>query len=376
MNNTGRLGIVAALVSTLALGTAYAQSSENQRNQKDQQSQQNQQSQQTQQSQQSQNQDDQSTGVSHPPPDSTIQATEMPPNPAPPSKPSPAIPATSANASAPAGAQGVAAPANPPRTGRGAQGAGSAQAANPDDGIVTSVPAANAGDTGNDNDDNNPDYGIVTSAPPANAGATTPDGWNADNAIVNSVPVDPNALAEGTNITVQLKQDLSTNSTEAGSTFIADVTQNVYNGSQLVIPAGSEMRGRVVHVSHGHHLINRATIMLRPDMIVLPDGTAYHLYATAVESFAPGTDVNDEGGIVASHHYVKDAVEYGAGAGAGAAAGGAIGGPVGAGTGAVVGTGLVGTHMLMQPPQSADLPKGSMLIFSLTEPMPLTPTTN
>jgi hypothetical protein len=91
---------------------------------------------------------------------------------------------------------------------------------------------------------------------------------------------------------------------------------------------------------------------------------------------APGTGVNDEGGIVATHHYGKDAVEYGAGAGVGAAAGGAIGGPVGAGVGSLVGTGLVGTHMMTQPMQAADLPLGSVLIFSLTEPMPLTPTKN
>ena len=357
----GRLAILAALASTLALGTAYAQSSQNQQNQKDQQNQQSQQ----------QSQDDQTTGVSNPPPDSTIQATEMlpPPSPTPTAKPSPAIPATSASAAAPAGA---------PATAQTNPGTSPKPATYTDDDIVSGASPANAsGNAANDANDNNPDdYGIVTSAPPASAGASAPDSWNASDAIVNSVPVDPNALTEGTNITVLLSQSLSTNSTQPGATFTAEVSQNIYNGSQLVIPAGSQMRGRVVHIAHGHHLINRAAIMLRPDMIVLPDGTAYHLYAVAVESFAPGTDVNDEGGIVASHHYVKDAVEYGAAAGAGAATGGAIAGPVGAGAGAVVGTGLVGTHMLMQPMEAANLPKGAMLIFSLTEPMPLTPTKN
>jgi hypothetical protein len=368
IENTGKYVVLAGLVSALALGTAYGQSSQNQQDQKTQQTQQSQQSQQT---QQSQNQDDQYTGVSHPPPDSSIDANEMPapPAPAPVAKPSPAIPATPAST-----------PATQPSAGTAPAQAKAAQAANPDDGIVTSVPAASAGgNAANGEQDNNPDgYGIVTSVPPANdsAAATTPDGWNANEAIVNVVPVDPNALGPGTNISVRLKQALSTDSTETGATFRAEVTENIYNGSQLVIPAGSEMRGTVVHIAHGHHLINRANIMLRPDMIVLPDGTAYHLYATAVESFAPGTDVNDEGAIVASHHFAKDAVEYGAGAGAGAAAGGVIAGPVGAGAGAVVGTGLVGTHMLRQPTQAAELPKGSMLIFSLTEPMPLTPTKN
>jgi type IV secretory pathway VirB10-like protein len=363
MNHTMRLSIVVALASAVALGTAAAQSSQNG---------QSGQSGQNQQTQPKQGQAQDNTGVSNPPPDSTIQADEMPAPPAPAPKPSPAVPATASQAS---GAQTNAAPV-PAQT---AQTMPATQPVDPGDDIVSGPAPATANTSTNlasGQDDNNPDdFGIVTSVPPP-AAATTPDGWNPDNAIVTSVPVDPNALAEGTNITVRLKQDLSTKSTQAGATFSADVTQNVYNGSQLVIPAGSEMRGRVMHVSQGHRLVSRATIRLRPDMIVLPDGTAYHLYATAVESKAPGTSVNDEGGIVAGHHYKKDAVEYGAGAGVGAATGGAFGGPVGAGVGSLVGTGLVGTHMLTQPPAAADLPQGSVLIFSLTEPMPLTPTKN
>lgn len=347
--------ILAALVGALAVGTAQAQSAQNGQNQQNQ-------------PKPTQTQDN--SGVSTPPPDSTIEANEPLPSdtPAAPAKPSPAVPATTApQSSAPSNA----APAP-------AQSTTATQPVDPGDDIVSGPASATAtnSNTASGEDDNNPDdYGIVTSVPPATP-APAPGTWNPNTAIVTSVPIDPNALAEGTNITVRLKQDLSTNSTQAGATFSAEVTQNVYNGSQLVIPAGSEMRGRVVHVSQGHHLISRATIRLRPDMIVLPDGTAYHLYAVAVESYADGTAVNDEGGIVAGHHYKKDAVEYGSGAGIGAAAGGAFGGPVGAGAGAVVGTGLVGTHMLLQAPSAANLPQGSELVFSLTEPMPLTPTKN
>jgi len=41
-----------------------------------------------------------------------------------------------------------------------------------------------------------------------------------------------------------------------------------------------------------------------------------------------------------------------------------------------VGAGVVTAHMLMARPAAADLPQGSMLVFSLTEPMALTPTKN
>jgi hypothetical protein len=91
---------------------------------------------------------------------------------------------------------------------------------------------------------------------------------------------------------------------------------------------------------------------------------------------AQGTHTNQEGGIEASTHYRKDAVEYGAGTGVAALAGGEMAGPVGAGVGSVVGASAVTTHMLLQHPQAADLPQGSVVVFSLTEPMELTPTKN
>jgi hypothetical protein len=62
--------------------------------------------------------------------------------------------------------------------------------------------------------------------------------------------------------------------------------------------------------------------------------------------------------------------------GTGAVVGGVVGGPVGAGVGTLVGAGAATTHMLLQNPQGAKLPQGTLLVFSLTEPMSLTPTKN
>jgi hypothetical protein len=269
------------------------------------------------------------TGVSHPPSDNTIQADEDAPPPvvthAP--KPSAAIP-------------------------------------------VTPKPSAAIPQPGN------PDYNVVPSAAGSTRASLTKRPWNPDDDIVNVVPSDANALAEGTNIRVRLSEDLSTADTRPGQTFRAAVAQDVYKDGRVIIPAGAEMRGRVVQVSQGHHLGPHATIRLRPETVMLPDGTAYHLYADAVQSMAPHTRANDEGGIVASPHYKKDAIEYGAAAGTGAIAGGAIAGPVGAGVGSLVGAGAMTTHMLLAKPPAADLPRGSMLVFSLTRPMELTPTRN
>jgi hypothetical protein len=307
---------------------------------------------------------DQDTGVSHPPPDSTIQADEdinqpAPPAPAPLPKPSAAIPITPAAPPAPAVAAAPAASPVPP----------------PDAAAPAPAPANSpfAGEV------DNTDMGIVTVVPAPGTVAASPlqtRPAGADYGIVSDVPYNPYDLREGTNITVRLGQALSTTDTQPGTAFTASVLKDVYSDGKVIIPAGSEMRGRVVSVSQGHHLGPHATIRLRPDVVVLPDGTAYHLYAEVVESDAPGTRADDEGGIEASNHYKKDVVEEGAAAGAGAVAGGAIAGPVGAGVGTLVGAGAATTHLLLQDPRAAKLPEGTLLIFSLTQPMGLTPTKN
>lgn len=315
MKSMGRIAFFAAVASCLIVSAAIAQSTPPPA-----------------QNQQNQNQSqDQSTGVSHPPSDDTIQADEDELAPAPAPKPSAAIPL-----------QPTPRPAAADKTGE-----------NPDYGIVTAPGSSNSGVALHTRAESNPDYGIVT-----------------------YVPDNPNELAEGTNIRVALTQDLSTADTVRGARFEARLTGNVYKGGRVIIPAGSELRGEVVHVSQGHHLGPHATIRLRPDVVVLPNGTEYHLIAEVVESDAPGTRVNEEGGIEASVRYKKDALEYSAGAGTGAIAGAAIAGPVGAGVGSVVGASAVTAHMLMTHPEAANLPQGSVLIFSLTEPMELTATKN
>lgn len=316
MKFTGGFATLAVLAGSLVLSTAFAQSTQPTQNQPPSQDQ-------TQ---------PPMTGVSHPPADDTIQADEDAPPPvavpAPMAKPSAAIPMTTAR-----------------------------------------TPAATPGP-------GDPDYGMVTSVPETTTASLTKRGWNPDDEMVNVVPSNPNELASGTNIRVRLSQNLSTRDAHAGESFRAVVDRDVSKEGRIIIPVGAEMRGRIVQVSQGHHVGPHATLRLRPDMILLPDGTAYHLYADAVQSKVAGTRTDDEGGIQASPHYRKDAIEYGAGAGAGAIAGGEIAGPVGAGVGSLVGASAVTVHMLLAHPDAANLPQGAVLVFSLTEPMDLTPTKN
>ena len=282
------------------------------------------------------------TGVSNPPADDTITVSQDEPTPAP--KPSPAV------AAAPA------APVNPPAT---TTATASATASNPDEGIVTTLPSS-----------------ANTPAPSTSATLETRPAYNPDADIVGYVPSPNNELAEGTNIRVRLLDTLSTKETNAGTAFKAQVATDVYKNGRVIIPAGSELRGRVVNVTQGHHFGPAATLRLRPDVVILPDGTAYHLYAQVIESKAPNTRTDSEGGIQPSSHLKKEAIEYGAGAGTGAIVGAKIAGLHGAVIGSLIGAGVITVHLMMQHPEMAEVPKGSVVTFSLTEPMDLMPTRN
>lgn len=310
-----------------------------------------------------------SSGVAQPPPDDIIRADEDMSNPPPPptaslpsaaapeapAKPSAAIPATTAPKPVTTAATPV--PVAKPAIHPGVFG----EVDNTDDGIVTAVPSH-------------------ASAPAPTPGfqqrESADTGDSSDYGIVSYVPFNPNDLRTGTNISVRLKESLSTARTEAGAPFTATVRMDVYNDNTVVVPAGSELRGRVLHVSQGHHFGLHASMRLHADMIVLPDGTSYRVDADVIESYAPGTDANDEGSVVASTHYTKDAIQYGGAVGTGAVVGGVVGGPIGAGAGALVGAGAETTHLLLQSPSAANLPKGAVLIFCLNQPMHLTPTKN
>ena len=303
-----------------------------------------------------QSNDSQYQGVSHPPSNDTITADQLPAyNTAPVThaKPSPQ----------------VTAPPPPSQT------------------TATSAytpPAASASSSQSRYD--NTDYGIVTvPVTPRQAARDYPQSdptlqqrpnYNENNDIVTSVPGSSYALPEGTEIRVRLDNALSTDTTTAMTPFQGRVMVDVLNGGSVVIPAGSVLRGRVTEVSQGHHFGPAANLRLRPDVIILPDGTAYHLYARVIDSEAPGTQTGSEGGIQPNGHVVKKSLEYGVGVGTGAMVGAELAGPAGALAGSLIGAGLVTTHLLTQHPTSANVPAGSELVFSLTEPMELTPTRN
>lgn len=293
---------------------------------------------------------DQYQGVSQPPPDDTIVATPDTPPPAVTPKPSPR----------------VYAPPPPPSS-------VSRTPAMPRTRSVSDAPVVTTGPNPPARWDNT-DYGIITTPVPVGEDDPVPP----DTAILHvrdsSRTSGPsNALAVGTQIQVRIAQALSTDTTLTGAAFRGKVMLNVVQGGSIIIPAGSTLRGRVAQVDQGHRFGGTAVLRLRPETIILPDGTAYRLDAEATSSEAAGVRIGSEGAILPSSHLLKQTAEYGLGVGTGAAVGAGLAGPAGALVGSVAGAGVVTTHILVQPPHAVNVPAGAAITFSLTQPLDLTP---
>ncbi len=223
----------------------------------------------------------------------------------------------------------------------------------------------------------NPDAGIVGDTPGNVASTATGSNLeptlyersvNPDADIVQVQPKHSGALDTGTLIRVRIQEALSTSKTAPGDPFTAIVMSPVEQSGKVIIPMGAELKGRVVSVHAGKAMRGKATMRLRPDVVTMPDGSRYMLHAQVVETQGTDTRADGEGFVTSKSHVKKDAIQYGAVAGGGAIVGATLGGPTGALVGAGIGAGFVTVHLLVQNHQ-AQLPKDSVLIFGLTEPM-------
>jgi hypothetical protein len=172
-------------------------------------------------------------------------------------------------------------------------------------------------------------------------------------------------LPEGTIIRMALNEELSTGESQAGSDFSGRVASDVLSSGRVVIPQGSEVVGKVVRVTEGRRFGSPATIRLRPDVVVLPDGNRYVLRAQVLDTSGKSR-VDGEGTMKPKSRVKTNVIKETAGIGTGAVAGAIIGGPPGALVGSLIGVGVMTTNILVQHPASVRVPKDSTLTLSLT----------
>ncbi len=178
-------------------------------------------------------------------------------------------------------------------------------------------------------------------------------------------------LGEGTTIRVRLLGRLSTRTSEKGEAFRSRVASDVLRGGRVLIPAGTEIDGRVVQVSSGH-AGGHGSMRLRPETVILPDGARFRLHAEITGIPGSKNHIAGENAIVPDSRLKRDTIEYGGAVGGGAATGAIVAGPVGALTGSLIGAGVITAHLLISHPQ-ATLEPGTAMLFTLTEPLDLVP---
>jgi hypothetical protein len=197
-----------------------------------------------------------------------------------------------------------------------------------------------------------------------------------DGGIVTTAPATINALPAGTQVEAFLQAPISTQSTPAGSHFVAVLNADIVQNGVVVLPAGSLIKGRLTHVKPGNHGVGPAAIHLQPDSINTLDGTGYALKAevTGLDHFK-ASRVNSEGTIVSNGNGKNAALAFGVTTGTAIVSGAIIGGGVGAAVGLGVGAGIA-TVWYFKHDHQQTLPAGTEIVFTLQDNLQLNPATH
>ena len=142
----------------------------------------------------------------------------------------------------------------------------------------------------------------------------------------------PISVPEGATLPLVLETAISSETSRSGDVVVARLAEDVRVGEKVVVPAGSEVRGRVTAAVPSGRVKTRAHLAFDFDTLVL-GGKSHTIGARAVD-------------ITAGDTHKKDAATIGIGAGAGAIVGAIVDGGKGAGVGALIG-GATGTGVVL-----------------------------
>jgi type IV secretion system protein VirB10 len=209
-------------------------------------------------------------------------------------------------------------------------------------------------------------YGLTESAPPAPKPAANPvPPASAQQSNLTGRTVVP----AGTQISIRLRETLSSQRNERDDEFRAEVLKGVEVNSLVVIPAGSQIYGTITHVKRAGRIRGRSEMNLRFDEIELPSGSRFPLEATvvSVEEQADEEVKDDEGTIQGTSTKGKDAKKIGFTTGIGALIGVLTGGGSGAKVGAAVGAVGGSAGVLATRGRDIVLPSGTELQIKLDQ---------
>ncbi len=165
-----------------------------------------------------------------------------------------------------------------------------------------------------------------------------------------NVPARRGEVPAGTDLDVRLERDLSSATAQVEDRFTATTVVDLYQGNDVLIPAGSTLRGVVSSVNKATRIDRKGSLTVAFDQITI-HGRAYPLHGT-VQQALESEGVRGEAGKI------------GAGAGVGAILGGILGGAKGALLGILIGGG--GTIAATEG-KDVTLPAGTVLRVRLDQ---------
>jgi len=194
-------------------------------------------------------------------------------------------------------------------------------------------------------------------------GANTNIASNTASAPPAYTPPAPVTIPEGTTLSVNLIDSLSSESNKTGDTFRASLeTPLVGDDGRVAIPAGSEVEGTVVDAKSAAHFAGSSNLALQLTRVTV-GGKSYDITTSQWAKKGAGRGA-------------RTAETIGAGAGVGALIGGLIGGgkgaAIGAGAGGAAGTGV----QAATKGEAVKLPSETRLDFSLINSITVTPGSN
>lgn len=159
-------------------------------------------------------------------------------------------------------------------------------------------------------------------------------------------------VPSGTDLDVRLERELSSGTVQVEDRFTATTVVDLYQGNDVLIPAGSTLRGVVSSVNKATRTDRKGSLTVAFDQITV-NGKAFPMHAT-VQQALQSEGIKGEAGKI------------GAGAGVGAILGGIIGGGKGALLGVLIGGG--GTIAATEG-KDVTLPAGTVLRVRLDQPL-------
>ena len=186
----------------------------------------------------------------------------------------------------------------------------------------------------------------------ASSDSTKANDGKSPGGILSVLRPSPITVPEGVTLPLVLETALSSATSSSGDLVVARLAEDVRVGEKVVVPSGSEVRGRVTAAVPSGRVKTRARLAFDFDTLVV--GGKEHPIGTRTVD------------ITARDTHKKDAVTIGIGAGAGAIIGAIANGGKGAAIGTLIG-GAAGTGVVLaNTGKEVKLGAGSRVIVRLT----------